>query len=116
MEKLKWKDCSHIVPVCEFKSRKELEAKLLAPDVYLGPKDHGTLSMIVLRPTVGYRYVINQVQLSAKHGVHGSGWSLDPAKGLTDQVCVMPTRVIQAVADADDPETWPPAGDQLFRT
>lgn len=110
---LKWKECSDIVPVCRFKSFDELSDALLAPNTYLGPKDHGTVSLIVLRPMVGRRYIISSAYVSEKHGIHGSNWTYTDAKGHTDQVCVMSTAAIKAIA-TDDPETWAPAGDQLF--
>lgn len=111
---LKWKDCSEIEPVCRFKTFDELSDLLLTPNAYLGPRDHGSLSLIVLRPMIGRRYIISSVPATREHGVHGSNWQHTTQKQLTDQVCVMSTAAITAVA-TEDPESWAPAGDQLFR-
>jgi hypothetical protein len=111
---MKPKDTTGIAPVCRFRSYGELEAALLAADAARGPRDHGTLDLIVLRPATNERRVVAEAPASAAQGVAGSGWTETPVKRRTDQVCVMSTAAIRAIA-SDDPQYWPPAGDQLFR-
>jgi hypothetical protein len=111
----KVKDTTGILPVCPFRTFEELQSVLLSASVDLGPRDSGTLALIVLRPTVNERLVVQEAHATGKHGVHGSGWRETSEKGLTDQVCVMSTSAIKAIA-SEDPATWPPAGDQLFCT
>jgi MOSC domain-containing protein YiiM len=110
------KDVTGIKPVCEFRSFEELSSCLLdSPVSSLGPSDGGTLSMIVLRPAVNERVVVESAVATVAGGVEGSGWKLNEVRnpGGVDQVCVMATNVIKAVA-GEDCALWPPAGDQLF--
>jgi hypothetical protein len=111
----KAKDTTGILPVCPFRTFEELQSTLLSASVDLGPRDGGTLALIVLRPTVNERTVVSEARATGKHGVHGSGWRETSEKGHTDQVCVMSTSAIKAIA-SEDPATWSPAGDQLFCT
>jgi MOSC domain-containing protein YiiM len=114
------KDISGIDPVCAFRSFEELSARLLeVPLSSLGPSNVGTLSMIVQRPGVNKRFVVDSAPVTISGGVEGSGWKerYNETKnpGYIDQVCVMPTACIRAVAgDENAAVLWPPAGDQLF--
>lgn len=69
--------------------------------------------MIVLRPAVNERKVVDNAQVTVEHGIVGSGWEKQEARGLIDQVCVMSTAAIRAIA-GEDKTKWPAAGDQLF--
>ena len=75
--------------------------------------------MIVVRPEKGRRETPEAVRISAAAGLEGDHWSRGCWKSLPDgsphpdvQVCLMPTRVITAVAGGR--ETWAAAGDNLF--
>ena len=94
-----------------------LQAGLLA----LGnsPLDHGTLEMIVCRPTSGERLVKETVQLDLGDGVMEDNWRARGSKATEDgsahpemQVSIMNSRVIQNLAG--DRARWSLAGDQLY--
>lgn len=78
------------------------------------PTDHGTVSLIVERPALNVRHVVQQAQLSIPLGMHGSGWEEEPGRGHADQICVMGTSEIRIVTNSDDPTVWAEAGDQMF--
>ena len=99
------------------KSMTELEASL--PDILAAPKDNGTVDMIVVRPAHGERLTPNAHPLSLAKGVEGDHWAKGCHVTLPDgspspdvQICLMPSRVIRAIAG--DRDNWAPAGDNLF--
>lgn len=77
------------------------------------PKNDGHVALIVQRPAVNERVVVEEVHMSAAHGMQGSGWVQRPERGTVDQICVMSVAAIRAIA-GDDVNRWPAAGDQLF--
>lgn len=83
------------------------------------PKDAGTVRMIVRRPGVDEREVLEQADLTVSDGLVGDDWSRRRSSrtpdGLPDpdaQLNLMNARVIALIAQ--DPSRWPLAGDQLF--
>lgn len=95
----------------------ELKAGL--PHIERSPKDHGALRLIVRRPRVGAREVIEEAQLDEAVGLVGDSWqtrrgirrsrrSPDP----DTQINIMNARAIALVAQSDD--RWALAGDQLY--
>ena len=101
----------------DFRSHTELSNKL--PHILSGPKDHGTLDMIVMRPETDKRVVPEKFKVTAAEGVPGdhwklgSGYALDDGSGDPDaQICMMMSRCIEAIAG--DQANWAPAGDNLF--
>lgn len=83
------------------------------------PADHGVLELIVRRPEVDAREVLDEGRLDPAHGLVGDGWksrwTRDHEGGLPDpekQLTLMNSRVIALVAG--DRTRWPLAGDQLF--
>ncbi|MEP0941397.1 MAG: MOSC domain-containing protein [Rhizobiaceae bacterium] len=91
----------------------------LLPQVLSGPKDAGTLDMIVMRPEHDQRIVPQIFEVSAEQGVpgdhwkNGTGYALDDGSGDPDaQICIMMSRCIGAIAG--DKTSWPPAGDNFF--
>lgn len=115
MTSLKPKDTSGVTAaIAPFVAFPGLSAAFLAPAPPPGPRARGTLSAIVLRPSVNSRKLVPSATLDVDAGVVGSGWSWTPEKLRTDQVCVMGTAVIRAVAASDDAALWAPAGDQFF--
>jgi MOSC domain-containing protein YiiM len=77
------------------------------------PVDDGTLELIVRRPAVGEREVLEQGELDPEQGLVGDCWSVrgrnpNPKAQLT----LMNTRAAALVAG--DVERWPLAGDQLY--
>jgi MOSC domain-containing protein YiiM len=77
------------------------------------PADEGTLELISRRPAVGEREVLDEGELEVERGLVGDSWS---ARGKRPnpkaQLTVMSARAAELVAG--EPESWPPAGDQLF--
>ena len=95
----------------------ELEAGL--DDIRQSPKDEGALQLIVRRPQVGQREVLDEGALDLDQGLVGDTWraravarSADGVPYLLTQLNIMNARVIALVAGPK--ERWPLAGDQLF--
>ena len=95
----------------------ELEAALaeLGPS----PRDNGLLKMIVCRPAMAEREVLEQAELHPVDGLVRDNWLARGSRHTPDgqahpemQIAIMNARVIQAVAQQQ--ERWPLAGDQLF--
>jgi hypothetical protein len=83
------------------------------------PRDHGSLELIVARPGVDQRNILNEGTLDLVLGLRGDTWktrgSSKTADGLANpdaQITIMNSRAIQLVAGSKD--QWPQAGDQLF--
>ena len=98
-------------------TREELEAGV--GEIRSAPKDEGVLQMIVRRPKVDERELLDQAELSVEEGVVGDTWKLRsssrmPAGGPHPdmQLNIIATRVIGLIAQ--DRARWPLAGDQLF--
>jgi MOSC domain len=95
----------------------QLEAKL---DHLRGsPSDHGTVELIVRRPAVGEREVLEEGHLDLAVGLVGDTWSERGSRRTDDgsphpdmQLNVMNARCIALVAQSS--ERWPLAGDQLY--
>jgi len=95
----------------------ELEAGL--DDIRRSPKDDGALQLIVRRPKVGEREVLEEGALDVDEGLVGDTWRARAisrsADGVADpqtQLNIMNARTIALVAGPK--ERWPLAGDQLF--
>lgn len=95
----------------------ELEAGL--DEIRQSPKDEGVLRLIVRRPEVGVREVLDEGQLDLVDGLVGDTWRLRKSKRTADgsphpdmQLNIMNVRVVDLVAQ--DQSRWPLAGDQLF--
>src|SRR5438045_5014107 len=83
------------------------------------PKDSGVLRLIVRRPAVGAREIMEQGELTLADGLVGDGWSTRGSRREADgspdpenQLTVMNSRVIELLAQ--EKGRWPLAGDQLF--
>lgn len=100
-----------------FKTHAELTAQL--PNILAGPKDNGTLEMIVMRPDRDERVLPESLKVSAVDGVPGDHWKLGTGYALEDgtgdpgaQICMMMASCIEAIAG--EKANWPPAGDNFF--
>jgi hypothetical protein len=87
--------------------------------IRLSPKDEGVLELIVRRPHIGEREVLDEGQLDIVDGLVGDTWSTRGSRRSKDglahpdmQLNIMNARVIALVAQ--DRERWHLAGDQLF--
>lgn len=90
-------------------SLEELEAGLEA--VRQSPRDAGALEMIVIRPAIDERVVLDHCEVSAERALHGDGWEHGKRKPGTE-ITLMNTRAAELIAQSR--ERWPLAGDQLY--
>ena len=95
----------------------ELEAGL--DEIRQSPKDEGVLALIVRRPQIDGREVLEEGELDLAEGLVGDNWrtrgsSRTPARSPhpDTQLNIMNSRVIALVAQ--DRDRWQLAGDQLF--
>ena len=95
----------------------ELEAGLDA--IRQSPKDDGVIALIVRRPQVDAREVLEEGALDLVEGLVGDSWKVRASTRTPDgsphpdmQLNVMNARVIALVAG--EKGRWPLAGDQLF--
>lgn len=98
-------------------STAELEEGL--DHIFKSPKDEGKLELIVRRPDVDQREVIEQGRLDIEHGLVGDNWLAKGSRHMLDgnadpdmQLNIMNARVVALVAV--DPERRQLAGDQLY--
>jgi len=98
-------------------SMSELEAGL--GEIARSPKDNGVLEMIVRRPQVGEREILQEGQLDLIDGLVGDSWKSRSSRRTADgtphpdmQLNVMNSRVVALVSQ--DKSRWHLAGDQLF--
>ena len=106
----------------EFKLRKhltmsELEAGL--DEIRRAPKDAGVLELIVRRPAVNNREILEEAELHLEEGLVGDSWKKRRSKSTPDgspnplmQLNIMNSRVAALVAR--DKDRWQLAGDQLY--
>ena len=88
--------------------------------VAAAPSDVGTVELVVARPEVGGRIVLDRGELRPGIGLVGDNYlergSSRPAGGPADPLAelnVRSARALEAVAGLDR-ANWPPAGDQLI--
>ena len=98
-------------------TKEELEAGL--DEIRKAPKDRGLLEMIVRRPEVDEREVLQEGQLSLEIGLVGDNWKTRGSSRTTDgfghpemQLNIINARLIALVAQ--DKDRWKLAGDQLY--
>lgn len=95
----------------------ELEAGLGI--IRQSPSDQGILKMIVRRPKVDERELVNEAELNLENGLVGDTWKMRGSKATPDgsanihaQITLMNMRAIALLAQ--DEARWSLAGDQLF--
>ena len=95
----------------------ELEAAL--DHLRQAPKDDGVVELIVCRPEVDQRAVLDEALLDLTVGLVGDNWKVRGSKKTPDgsahpemQINIMNSRVTALVAQ--ERERWPLAGDQLY--
>jgi hypothetical protein len=95
----------------------ELEAAL--DHLREAPKDEGVLKLIVCRPDVEQRTVLDMAELDPLKGLIGDNWPRRPSSKTPDgsphpemQINIMNSRVTALVAQEKD--RWQLAGDQLY--
>ncbi|HMF56341.1 MAG TPA: hypothetical protein VK619_08350 [Pyrinomonadaceae bacterium] len=95
----------------------ELEAGL--DEIRRSPRDEGVLKLIVRRPRIDEREVLEEGELNLMEGLAGDSWRLRGSSRTSDgsshpetQLNIMNARVIDLVAQ--DKDRWQLAGDQLY--
>lgn len=95
----------------------ELEAALA--HLRAAPKDGGVVELIVRRPRVDHREVLDLAELDPVQGLIGDSWSTRPSSKTPDgsphpemQINIINSRVAALVAQ--DKDRWQLAGDQLY--
>jgi hypothetical protein len=83
------------------------------------PADEGCVELIVRRPDVGEREVVESAELDLVEGLVGDSWRRRGSGGRAGgsanpdaQLTLMNARAVQAVATSR--ERWPLAGDQVY--
>jgi hypothetical protein len=82
------------------------------------PRELGSLELVVRRPAVGEREVVDIAELDPERGMIGDNWHVRPSKRTPDrspnreqQLTLMSIRAIAAITE---PAQYALAGDQLF--
>lgn len=95
----------------------ELEAAL--DHLRAAPKNDGVLELIVRRPRIDHREILEEAELDPLKGLVGDSWPLRRSSRTPDgsphpetQINIMNSRVTALVAQAKD--RWQLAGDQLY--
>ena len=95
----------------------QLEAGL--DHIRQSPKDEGVVELIVRRPQVETREVLEEAELSMTDGLIGDSWNQRSSSRMADgsphpdmQINIMNARAVALVAQEKD--RWQLAGDQLF--
>jgi hypothetical protein len=98
-------------------AKAELEAGL--DEIRSAPKDQGVLELIVRRPAVNDREILEEAELHLEEGLVGDTWNRRRSKSTPDgspnplmQLNIMNSRVTALVAQ--DKDRWQLAGDQLY--
>jgi MOSC domain-containing protein YiiM len=99
--------------------RGDVELAAALESIRAAPRDVGVIEMIVRRPAIDAREVLEEAVLDPAVGLVGDTWNVRPSSKTPDrsphpekQVTLMGSRAVAAVAGAR--EHWPLAGDQLF--
>ncbi len=89
------------------------------PQLLAAPQDVGTLELVVRRPGLGQREVLDEGELDLVVGLVGDSWMQRGSRKTSDggphpemQLNVMSARMVSFLAG--DPERRPLAGDQLY--
>lgn len=95
----------------------ELEAGLDL--IRQSPKDSGVLELIVRRPAVDRREVVEEGELQLDAGLVGDTWPTRPSSRTHDgsphpdrQITIMNSRTVELISGGE--HRWPLAGDQLY--
>ena len=102
----------------QHRSLEQLDAAL--DHIRRSPVGTGSVELLVRRPRLQWREVLDAAELDTTVGLVGDTWAKRPSKTSVDggphpfmQLNLMNSRAIAAIA-GDDPSWWPLAGDQLY--
>ena len=95
----------------------ELEAMI--DDIRHAPSETGVVELIVRRPAVGEREVVDEARLDVVEGLVGDTWrargsSRTPDRSADPQAQLTVVNARAAAAVAGDVSRWPLAGDQIY--
>lgn len=76
------------------------------------PRDGGTVEMIVRRPAVDAREVVERARIEPGSGLDGDSWGTRPHPSSEAEITIMNARCVAMLAG--EPDRWPLAGDQLY--
>ena len=89
-------------------------------DLRVSPTDHGTVELVLRRPAIGEREVLDRAELRVGLGVVGDNYLERGSTATPDgsahpeaQLNIMNSRAIDIVAGGER-DRWPLAGDQFF--
>jgi MOSC domain-containing protein YiiM len=98
-------------------STEELEAGM--HHIRQAPREVGVLKMIIRRPAVDEREMVQEAELTLEEGLVGDTWRTRGSRHNPDrsarkeaQVTLMNARIIELIAQSED--RWALAGDQLY--
>jgi MOSC domain-containing protein YiiM len=101
----------------QYLTMEELEAGL--DHIRQAPTAQGILRMIVRRPSVDEREMLQAGELSTEEGLVGDTWNVrvnahskDGRANVNKQITIMNARSVALLAQSE--ERWPLAGDQLY--
>jgi MOSC domain-containing protein YiiM len=90
------------------------------PEIMAAPADVGTVELVVRRPAVGERELLEEGVLDTEQGLVGDRWVTSGSSRSEDgrphrdaQITLMNARAIALIA-GDDRQRWALAGDQLY--
>lgn len=88
-------------------------------DVRESPRDAGTVELIVRRPAIDEREVLDEAHLDSEVGLVGDNWLVKGSSSMPDgssnplgQITLMNARAAALIAGERD--RWPLAGDQFY--
>ena len=97
----------------------ELEAAL--DHLRASPADAGAVELIVRRPALDERELLDEAELSTAEGIVGDTWRARGSRHTHDgsaeperQLTIMNARAVALFAGSDDRDRWAEAGDQLY--
>jgi MOSC domain-containing protein YiiM len=106
-------------PGTDIRHRSLDDLRATLPHIRLAPRDEGIVRLVVRRPSVEAREVLDAGDFTPEEGLVGDSWharacsrSLDRSPHPDMQITIMSVRAIGAISP--DETRWPLAGDQLF--
>jgi hypothetical protein len=104
--------------IAQHLTTEELEAGL--DEILRSPAGEGTVELIVRRPSVDERELVDEAELDLEEGLVGDNWQARGSKSTSDgssnpraQLTLANARAVDLVA-AQDRERWALAGDQFY--
>jgi hypothetical protein len=104
-------------PALSYRSLAQLESRI--EELRAAPADHGTVRLVVCRPSPGEREIIAEGVLDPADGLAGDNWlsratsrAVAAGRHLDAQINVMSARMVALLSDDEVEQAY--AGDQLY--